>query len=75
VPSVRPGTITEVAPVVVAVPPAGSDVTVYPVIGLPPLDGAVHETVAVVSPALADTPVGAAGAVGFAGANENAIND
>ena len=45
VPFVRPVTVTEV-PVVVAVTPPGSDVTVYPVTGLPPSEtGAVHEIV------------------------------
>jgi len=34
------------------------------VIALPPLDGAVHDTTAELSPAVADTFVGALGAVG-----------
>ena len=36
-------------------------VTVYDVIGLPPLAGAVQETVAEPLPAVAETPVGAPG--------------
>jgi len=36
------------------------------VIGLPPFDGAVHETVACPSPGTALTPVGAPGTVGAA---------
>ena len=44
----------------VAVPPAGFDVTVYPVITLPPsLVGAVNATLAERLPAVATTPVGA----------------
>ena len=39
-------------------------------IGLPPLDGAVQDTVADALPAVADTPVGAAGAVGAVGVTE-----
>ena len=42
-------------------------VTAYDVTGEPPLFGAVHDTVAEASPAIALTPVGAAGAVGDAG--------
>ena len=42
-------------------------VIVYAVIGLPPFDGAVHDTFAVAFPATADTPVGAAGTVGPVG--------
>src|SRR5436190_1479673 len=42
-------------------------VAVWEVIALPPLPGAVHETVACVSPAVAVTLVGAAGAVGAVG--------
>ncbi len=38
-------------------------VTVYPVIGLPPLDGAEKETVAEALPAVATTLAGAPGAV------------
>ena len=41
-------------------------VTVYEVIGLPPLAGAVQVTLADLSPAVAETPVGAPGAVGGA---------
>ncbi len=36
-------------------------------ITLPPLDGAVHDTLACPSPAVADTPVGAPGTVGPVG--------
>lgn len=39
-------------------------VIVYPVIARPPFAGAVQDTVAEAFPAVADTPVGAAGAVG-----------
>src|SRR5664279_4008888 len=42
-------------------------VMVYEVIGLPPLPGAVQDTVAAALPAVAVTPVGAAGAVGAVG--------
>src|SRR5436305_6632269 len=70
VPLVRPATATEVAgglpPTRVgacAVPPTYG-VTVYEVIGLPPLAGAVQLTVAEPLPGTAFTPVGAAGAVG-----------
>jgi hypothetical protein len=38
-------------------------VTVYPVIALPPLPGAVQLTVADALPAVADTPAGAPGTV------------
>src|SRR6478736_2183017 len=62
---VRPVTVVLVAggvPVTVlavcAVPPMNG-VTVYPVIWLPPLEGAVQDTVAEPSPAVAATPVGA----------------
>ena len=52
---VRPVILTEV-PVVVAVTPPGSEVTVYSVIGLPPSEaGAVHETTTRMSPGVADT--------------------
>jgi hypothetical protein len=52
----------------VAVPPAGFDVTVYPVITLPPsLVGAVKLTVAWVLSATAVTLVGAPGTVGATG--------
>jgi hypothetical protein len=48
----------------VAVMPPGTDVTVYPVIALPPLDaGAVKLTVACALPPTAVTAVGAPGAV------------
>ena len=49
---------------VVAVRPPGDEVTVYEVIGLPPLEaGAVQLTVASALPAAAVTPVGAPGTV------------
>ena len=49
-------------------PPAGLEITEYPVIGLPPLEtGAVKLTVACVLPGTALTPVGAAGTVGAVG--------
>ncbi len=42
--------------------PPGDEVTVYPVIGDPPLDaGATQVTVAWALPAVAETPVGAPG--------------
>jgi hypothetical protein len=42
--------------------PPGDDVTVYPLIAVPPsLLGAVHVTLALASPAVADAPVGASG--------------
>jgi hypothetical protein len=45
VPFVNPVTVALVAPVVDAVKPPGDDVTVYPVIAVPPLlAGAVHDT-------------------------------
>ena len=48
----------------VAVWPPGLAVTVYPVIDEPPFDdGAFHVTVACVSPAVAETLVGAPGTV------------
>jgi hypothetical protein len=63
VPFVNPVTLMgEVAPV--AVMPPGLDVTVYPVITLPPsFVGAVNATLAERSPAVATTPVGAPGTV------------
>ena len=49
-------------PVVVAVRPPGTEVTVFSVIGLPPSEaGAVHETVARRFPGIADTLVGGDG--------------
>jgi hypothetical protein len=55
-------------PVPVPVPPAGEEVTVYPVIALPPSDeGTVKLTVAWALPAAAITPVGAPGTVGAVG--------
>ena len=52
-----------------AIPPI-KRVTVYLVNGLPPFTGAVQVTVAVVSPAVALTAVGAPGAVGPVGVTE-----
>lgn len=64
-PFVNPVTLMgEVVPVAVttALPPL--DVTVYPVIALPPvLVGAINATLAVVFPAVATTDVGAPGTV------------
>src|SRR5258708_27611169 len=61
VPLVRPLTVALVAvPLALAVIPPGDEVTVYPVIGDPPLDaGATQVTVAWALPAVAQTPVGA----------------
>lgn len=60
----RPVTEHDVAPVVEQEPPAGTEVTAYPVTADPPSDaGAVHVTVAEPSPAIADTDVGAPGTV------------
>jgi hypothetical protein len=62
VPFVRPVTLQVSAPVVVHVLPPGEEVTVYPVIGVPPFEaGASHETITFVSPELPVTPVGAPG--------------
>jgi hypothetical protein len=66
-------TVTPKAPVVVAFLPPGAAVTVYPVTGEPPsLAGAVQDTTAWASPAVAVTFVGlpgaAAGAVGVTAA-------
>jgi hypothetical protein len=62
VPFVRPVTLQVSAPVVVHVLPPGEDVTVYPVIGVPPFAaGASHETITFVSPETPVTPVGAPG--------------
>ena len=53
-----------VVPVALALAPPGLAVTVYPVMALPPLlAGAVQLTLALALPAVAVTPVGAAGAV------------
>ena len=61
---VRPETVAVNAPVVVAVAPPGVAVTVYPVIGEPPLlAGAVHDTWAWLLPAVAVTAVGEPGIV------------
>ena len=63
VPLVRPVTVAvRAVPATLAVTPPGVDVTVYPVIGVPPsLAGAVHDTVAAAFPAAAFTPVDAPG--------------
>ena len=65
---VSPVTVKEVAvpgPVAIILP--GLDVTVYPVIGEPPVDaGAVKLTVACASPAVAVPMVGAPGGTGAA---------
>ena len=69
VPLARPVTVCVVAvvPAFVSRPPAGVDVTAYPVIGDPPLDaGGVNETVALALPAVATTAVGAPGTPGGA---------
>ena len=63
VPFVRPVSVADV-PVTVALAPTGLEDTVYEVMALPPsLSGAVQETVAEASPAVAVTPVGALGTV------------
>ncbi len=68
VPLVKPPTTADVAPEIVAVAPPGLAVTVYDVIGLPPVEaGATHDTVADVLPATAVTDVGAPGTVGALG--------
>jgi hypothetical protein len=61
---VRPVTVAEVAPDVVALCPPGVAVTVYPVIGEPPsLAGGVHDTPTWVFPGTTATAVGAPGTV------------
>jgi hypothetical protein len=62
-PLVRPGTVSDnVAPSTIAVAPFGDAVTLYEVMGLPPLSsGGDHETVAEASPAVAVTDCGALG--------------
>jgi hypothetical protein len=52
-----------VDPVTVLTIEPGEEVTVYWVIALPPLEGAIQLTVACLSPATADTEVGAPGTV------------
>jgi hypothetical protein len=62
VPLVSPEIVPEVAPAVATVLPPGLAVTVYPVITDPPaLAGAVQETAATLSPAVAATAVGFVG--------------
>lgn len=57
-------TVAVVAPVVVAVLPPGLALTVYRVIEDPPLlTGAVQDTIALVPPRVATTPLGADGVV------------
>ena len=64
VPLVNPLTVALVPMFVVAVAPPGDAVTVYPVITEPPLlTGAIQDTTAWALPGVADTPVGASGAV------------
>src|SRR5512141_387476 len=66
VPLVKPVTIwlNPVVPALLSVPPAGLEVTVYPVMALPPLlAGAVKVTVACALPAVAVPMVGALGTV------------
>ena len=59
-----PATATDVADAPAAVVPPTDEVTVYPVIGLPPLEvGAVQVTVALAFPAVAVPMVGGPGAV------------
>jgi hypothetical protein len=54
--------VSEVEPVLESIPPAGIDVTVYPVITEPPLlTGAAKLTVVLALPAVATTEVGALG--------------
>jgi hypothetical protein len=61
---VRPVTVADVAPVVVAVRPPGEAVTVYPVTGDPPsFAGAIQSTCADPFPEVAETTVGGSGAV------------
>ena len=65
VPLVRPVRLADVAgAATVALAPAGLEVTLYEVIGLPPFEaGAVQETEAEALPAVAVTAVGAPGTV------------
>jgi len=61
---VKPLTVAVVAPVVMTCLPPGLAVTMYPVIGEPPLlSGAVQDTTARPFPGIAVTPLGALGAV------------
>ena len=51
--------VSEVDPAFRSVPPAGTEVTVYPLMADPPLlAGAANETVALALPAVATTEVG-----------------
>jgi hypothetical protein len=62
VPLLKPPTVALVAPSVVAVEPPGCALTVYRVMGLPPmLVGAVHVTMAEATPGIATTFVGESG--------------
>ena len=65
-PLVKPVTVCErlVLPALLSTPPPGDDVTVYPVIVLPPLEaGATNVTVACALPGVAEADVGAPGTV------------
>jgi hypothetical protein len=62
VPLVRPVTV-QLVPVPPHVAPPGLAETVYPVIALPPFDGAVQASVTWLLPAVATRPVGAPGTV------------
>jgi hypothetical protein len=66
----EPDTVTGVC----ATPPMYG-VTVYFVIWLPPLGGAVHVTLALPSPAVAETPVGADGGVRAGAMSMNEATD
>src|SRR5690349_5480198 len=70
VPLVRPVTVADVTLFATRMlAPAGLEVIVYEVIGLPPVEsGASHATVADALPAVAVTPVGAPGAASTTGA-------
>ena len=73
VPLVSPVTVAVNAPAVVAVKLPGVDVTVYPMIGEPPLDdGATQLTVACPLPPTAATLVGAPGGAAGVTAAEDA---
>jgi hypothetical protein len=57
--------VVPAAAVTLTVAPVWTTVTVYPVMALPPFDGAVHETNASWLPAVAATPVGVPGGPGI----------
>lgn len=72
VPLLKPVIVAVVAPVVVTIFPPGLAVTVYPVVGEPPLlAGAVQDTTARAFPGVALTPLGAPGAVFAAGSAQS----